>query len=261
MRTYIPQLWSEGITLTEVNLDENNFIYIVKLDDAAFDSYTKAKLYFERRTLDSMLEGIVSSDNADQKLFVECIIAAQVGIQYRMWNENSSEFVTFTLPNRMIKSAYEAYNVEDFADLINIEDGEEEDLADIIFIEDGNAADVEEFKEAAVPFQLIEVKPLFQGGDANQFAAWVNSQLVYPELAKENGIQGRVTLQFVIENDGTLTELEVLRGVHPTLDQEAVRVVSMSPKWTPGKFYNGRAARVSYIFPIVFKFTNNSTSK
>ena len=107
-------------------------------------------------------------------------------------------------------------------------------------------------EEEAIPFQLVEEKPSFQGGDANQFSKWVNQRLVYPEIAKENGVQGRVTLQFTVEKDGTVTKVRVLRGVDPSLDKEAVRVVSMSPKWKPGK-QRDRAVPVTYTFPVIFK--------
>ena len=107
-------------------------------------------------------------------------------------------------------------------------------------------------EEEAIPFQLVEEKPSFQGGDANQFSKWVNSRLVYPEIAKENGVQGRVTLQFTVETDGTVTKVKVLRGVDPSLDKEAVRVVSMSPKWKPGK-QRDRAVPVTYTFPVIFQ--------
>ena len=107
-------------------------------------------------------------------------------------------------------------------------------------------------EEEAIPFQLVEEKPLFNGGDANQFSKWVNSRLVYPEIAKENGVQGRVTLQFTVEKDGTVTKVKVLRGVDPSLDKEAVRVVSMSPKWKPGK-QRDRAVPVTYTFPVIFQ--------
>ena len=107
-------------------------------------------------------------------------------------------------------------------------------------------------EEEAIPFQLVEEKPSFQGGDANQFSKWVNQRLVYPEIAKENGVQGRVTLQFTVEKDGTVTKVKVLRGVDPSLDKEAVRVVSMSPKWTPGK-QRDRAVPVTYTFPVIFQ--------
>ena len=110
----------------------------------------------------------------------------------------------------------------------------------------------EVIEEEAIPFQLVEEKPSFQGGDANQFSKWVNQRLVYPEIAKENGVQGRVTLQFTVEKDGTVTKVKVLRGVDPSLDKEAVRVVSMSPKWKPGK-QRDRAVPVTYTFPVIFQ--------
>lgn len=110
----------------------------------------------------------------------------------------------------------------------------------------------EEVEEEAIPFQLVEEKPKFKGGDANEFSKWVNSNLVYPEIAKENGVQGRVTLQFTVNVDGSVTNVKVLRGVDSSLDKEAVRVVSNSPKWTPGK-QRDRAVKVTYTFPVIFQ--------
>lgn len=110
----------------------------------------------------------------------------------------------------------------------------------------------EEVEEEAIPFQLVEEKPKFQGGDANDFTRWVNSRLQYPEIAKENGVQGRVTLQFTVNADGSVSNVKVLRGVDPSLDQEAVRVVSSSPNWTPGR-QRDRAVKVTYTFPVVFQ--------
>ena len=107
-------------------------------------------------------------------------------------------------------------------------------------------------EEEVIPFQLVEEKPKFQGGDANAFSAWVAKNLVYPEIAKENGVQGRVMLQFTVNPDGSVTNVKVLRGVDASLDKEAVRVVSSSPKWTPGK-QRDRAVKVSYTFPVIFQ--------
>lgn len=107
-------------------------------------------------------------------------------------------------------------------------------------------------EEEAIPFQLVEEKPSFNGGDANEFSKWVNSRLVYPEIAKENGVQGRVTLQFTVNADGSVSNVKVLRGVDSALDKEAVRVVSSSPKWKPGK-QRDRAVKVTYIFPVIFQ--------
>ncbi len=110
----------------------------------------------------------------------------------------------------------------------------------------------EQVEEEAIPFQLVEEKPKFQGGDANEFSKWVNSKLVYPEIAKENGVQGRVVLQFTVNPDGSVSGVKVLRGVDASLDKEAVRVVSSSPKWTPGK-QRDRAVKVTYTFPVIFQ--------
>ena len=109
-------------------------------------------------------------------------------------------------------------------------------------------------KKDPVPFQHVEVKPTFNGGDANQFSRWVNQQLEYPENCKKEGISGRVTLSFTVSETGKVTDVKVLRGVHEDLDNEAIRVVSSSPDWTPGKV-GGKAVAVSYSFPIIFQTT------
>ena len=157
----------------------------------------------------------------------------------------------------------EAPKIPVLSDQIDIVDDEIEIEDDMFMNREDDASlgvelmdyvDVEEevLEEEAIPFQLLEEKPSFQGGDANQFSKWVNSRLVYPEIAKENGVQGRVTLQFTVEKDGTVTKVKVLRGVDPSLDKEAVRVVSMSPKWKPGK-QRDRAVPVTYTFPVIFQ--------
>ena len=147
------------------------------------------------------------------------------------------------------------------SDQIDIVDDEIELENNIINLEDDASLGVEiqdyvevveeVVEEEAIPFQLVEEKPSFNGGDANMFSRWVNERLVYPEIAKENGVQGRVTLQFTVEKDGRVTKVKVLRGVDPSLDKEAVRVVSMSPKWKPGK-QRDRAVAVTYTFPVQF---------
>ena len=110
----------------------------------------------------------------------------------------------------------------------------------------------DDVEDDPIPFVAVEEKPAFNGGDANEFSKWVNSRLVYPEVAKENGIEGRVTLQFTIDKDGRLGDVKVLSTPDETLAQEAVRVVSSSPKWKPGK-QRDRAVKVSYTFPVIYR--------
>ena len=107
-------------------------------------------------------------------------------------------------------------------------------------------------EDEEIPFAIVEQKPTFQGKDPNHFTKWVFSKIVYPEIAKENGVQGRVTLQFTIDTDGSIRNVKVLRGVDSSLDKEAVRVVSSSPKWQPG-MQRSKPVKVKYTFPVVFQ--------
>ena len=131
---------------------------------------------------------------------------------------------------------------------INIEAGENHSFV----LDFDKTSQIDHTEEEAIPFQLVEEKPSFQGGDANQFSKWVNQRLVYPEIAKENGVQGKVTLQFTVAKDGSVTNVTILRSVDPSLDKEAVRVVSSSPRWFPG-FQRDRAVPVTYTFPVMFQ--------
>ena len=97
-------------------------------------------------------------------------------------------------------------------------------------------------------FDIAEQMPSFKG-NVNQ---WLASNLSYPAVAAENGVQGRVIVQFVVEKDGSVSNVQVVRSVDPALDREAVRVVKSMPKWNPG-MNNGQPARVKYTLPVTFK--------
>ncbi|MBR3773678.1 MAG: energy transducer TonB [Alistipes sp.] len=124
--------------------------------------------------------------------------------------------------------------------------------------------DAEVFQEVEVveeeivddePFLIVETMPSFQGGDLNTFRNWVQSNVRFPQIALENGIQGTVVLSFVIEKDGSLTNIQVLRTPDRSLSEEATRVLSKSPKWSPGKQRN-QVVRVKYTLPVVFRVQN-----
>ena len=100
-------------------------------------------------------------------------------------------------------------------------------------------------------FTAVEQMPQFPGGDAELYK-WISSHIKYPTMAAENNIQGRVTVRFVVKEDGSIGRVEVLRGKDPDLDKEAQRVVKTLPKFIPGKM-NGRAVQVWYTLPINFK--------
>ena len=81
---------------------------------------------------------------------------------------------------------------------------------------------------------------------------WLQKNLKYPPVAQENGIQGRVLVQFVVNKDGSIVEPKVLRSVDASLDKEAMRVVQQMPKWTPGR-QRGKAVRVRFTLPVTFR--------
>ena len=103
-------------------------------------------------------------------------------------------------------------------------------------------------------FNDVDEKPVFQETVVvdSDFAKWVYAHIQYPQIARESGIQGRVTVSFTIDKDGTLKDAKVLRGVEPSLDKEALRVVSSSPKWKPAR-HKGEPVAVTYVFPVIFK--------
>ena len=100
-------------------------------------------------------------------------------------------------------------------------------------------------------FDMVEQMPTFPGGQ-QELMSYLGKNIKYPTIAQENGTQGRVIIQFVVERDGTITDVRVARGVDPYLDKEAVRVVQSMPKWIPGK-QNGKAVRVKFTVPVMFR--------
>lgn len=100
-------------------------------------------------------------------------------------------------------------------------------------------------------FDVVEQMPSFPGGPS-ALMEWLSNNVKYPVVAQENGVQGRVVVSFVVERDGSITDVKVVRGVDPSLDKEASRVVRAMPRWIPGK-QNGSAVRVKYNVPVAFR--------
>ena len=106
-------------------------------------------------------------------------------------------------------------------------------------------------EEESKVFDVVEQMPSFPGGNG-ALLEYLASHVKYPVVAQENGVQGRVIVSFVVERDGSITDVRVVRSVDPSLDREAARVVSSMPRWTPGK-QNGSAVRVKYTVPVTFR--------
>jgi len=139
--------------------------------------------------------------------------------------------------------------VEDDVDIDEIDfesmEADEDMSYDIVVFEEE-----EEVAEEEV-FVIVEDMPGFQGGDINNFRTWVAKNLEYPQIAQENGISGRVFVQFAVNSKGDVVDVKLVRGVDPALDAEALRVIKSSPKWSPGK-QRGRPVKVQFTFPVVF---------
>lgn len=126
---------------------------------------------------------------------------------------------------------------------------------------DENAQTIDDLKDRQVqlppepepdkPFVSVEQMPQYPGGNG-ELMKFLSSNIRYPTIAAENGIEGRVIIRFVVGKDGTVSDIQVQRGLDASCDKEAVRVVKMMPKWIPGK-QNGRAVPVYFTLPVVFK--------
>ena len=106
-------------------------------------------------------------------------------------------------------------------------------------------------EEETKVFDVVEVMPSFPGGQGALFE-WLSKNIKYPVVAEENGVQGRVIVTFVVERNGSITDVQVAKSVDPSLDKEAVRVVKAMPHWIPGK-QNGSAVRVKFTVPVTFR--------
>lgn len=133
-------------------------------------------------------------------------------------------------------------------------------IADVEGNDEENGQDIADFKEAIKPvveeednqvLEVVEQMPQFPGGQ-KALLQYISDNIKYPSIAQENGIQGRVVVRFVVKRDGSVGEVQVLRGVDATLDKEAVRVVKSIPNFIPGK-QNGHAVNVWFTLPVQFK--------
>lgn len=115
-------------------------------------------------------------------------------------------------------------------------------------------------KDTADIFAVVEQMPAFPNGGFRGLMQYLGDSIRYPQAAKKAGTEGRVTVQFVVEKDGSISNVKTIRGISPDLDQEAIRVISQMPKWQPG-MHHGEAVRVKYTVPIMFRNNKPATDK
>lgn len=141
--------------------------------------------------------------------------------------------------------------VEDDVEVADVQLASSEDTNEAVEIKEVAPVVVEEEVVEEEIFQVVEEMPSFPGG-MGELMKYLGSNIKYPPVAQENGIQGRVIIQFVVEKDGSVANPQVVKGVDPSLDKEALRVVKSMPKWNPGK-QRGKAVRVKYTVPVTFR--------
>jgi len=142
--------------------------------------------------------------------------------------------------------------VDDKADVqeTNIQSSEETGQ-EVVIKYQAPVIEKEEEPDEQVIFEVAEEMPEFPGGQA-ALMKYLSQNIKYPTIAQENGTQGRVTIGFVVNKDGSITDAKVLRGVDPYLDKEALRVINSMPKWKAGR-QNGKNVRVKYTVPVLFR--------
>ncbi|MBP5797175.1 MAG: energy transducer TonB [Bacteroidales bacterium] len=153
-------------------------------------------------------------------------------------------------PVEVPKQTTQIQVVEDDVEVEDIEINADVDQNEVIEEYVAPEVEEEEVVEAEV-FTIVEEMPEYPGG-LNKLTDYLSKNIKYPQMARESGIQGRVFVNFVVEPDGSVSNVNVMRSLGGGCDEEAVRVVKAMPKWKPGR-QRGKAVRVSYILPIVFK--------
>ena len=137
---------------------------------------------------------------------------------------------------------------------MDMQSSEDDDDVPINLVQmEGEPSDIEECGEQDNYFVVVENQPEFPGGES-ALMKYLNKNIRYPAFAQENGIQGRVTVSFIVERDGSIASIEVMRSPAEELSKESIRVVQSMPKWKPGR-QRGKAVRVKYVLPITFRLS------
>lgn len=233
VRRMLPTAFSAagGTPMSYQGMTDNNIMYTLLLDDNQWDDDAVVDQSF----MVSIVRSAFDNDEAG-RIFPLLCIYSEKGEDLTLVNSKTGARKNGILSYDVLCNIYNSYHNTCASSLT-------ESLPP--FSSEPNCG------EKTTSIQAIDVKPLFNGEDANLFSSWVNAHLEYPKEAIDNGKMGSVFIQFTIDVDGTVTNVSVLRGVDPLLDAEAVRVVKSSPKWTPG-MNKGQKVRVTYTFPVVF---------
>ena len=229
-------------------------------------------IYFYKRELQSLHEYIADDDvvtaGADKRNYMMLILQQCTAVDFSDMSKNFSIILT----KKRIKMITKHEKAKGFwwkllatlpvlalLLIVNARAAAQQTTNADQTVREANTSEVTDVKINKVDndtiYNVVEVAPEFPGG-MDKMAKYLSENIKYPEEAKEKGISGRVFISFVIEKDGSVTEVKVMRSVNPIVDNEAVRVVKAMPKWKPG-LMKGKPVRVSYVLPINFKLDDN----
>ena len=184
----------------------------------------------------------------------DIVDAGDIVLEEEMIPITMPEKKTVPPPPQAVTQAEVLNIVEDDAEIEETTIASVEDNAEFVEITDDVPVVVEEPEEEEQIFQVVEDDPQFPGG-IQELMKYLQKNIKYPSICQEQGIQGRVIVQFVVEKDGSIADVQVIKAVNPYLDKEAVRVVSTMPKWSPGK-QRGKPVRVRFTLPVTFRLNN-----
>ena len=181
----------------------------------------------------------------------ELFMARDVSLNEEMVPITLPEKKTVPPPPAAVTKAEIIEIVEDDADIEEDIMASTEDQAEWVDLNEYDVVEVEPEPEEEAPFMVVEDMPEFPGGTA-ALLEYLRKNIKYPAICRENNIQGRVIVSFVVNKDGAIVDPEVVKSVNPSLDKEAVRVISTMPNWKPG-MQRGKAVRVKYTVPLNFR--------
>ena len=227
-------------------------VAIFLLVNVAQDAIARAAAEHETEVTLEQIEEEVEEEQDEEEIVYEVEELEQLVAEETVMN--SEKFTAYEMeddaPEQVTKTQDEVATSDVAIGAIDYDQGSNE-AEHVLKVNEKVVDEVPPAVEETKVFDAVEQMPSFKGGDA-ALMEWLSKNIKYPVIAEENGIQGRVVATFVVERDGSITDVKIVKSVDPSLDKEAVRVLKSMPKWIPGK-QNGQAVRVKYTVPVTFR--------
>jgi protein TonB len=220
--------------------------------NVASEAIARAQAEHETEVTLEQIEEEVEEEQDDEEIVYELEELEQLVAEETVMN--SEKFTAYEMeddaPDQVTKTQDEVAQSDVAIGAIDYDQGSDE-AEHVLKVNEKVVDEIPPAVEETKVFDVVEQMPQYKGGD-QALMDYLNKSIKYPVIAEENGIQGRVVCTFVVERDGSITDVKVVRSVDPSLDKEAVRVLKAMPKWIPGK-QNGSAVRVKFTLPVTFK--------